>query len=263
MSAGEPAATAPARVRQQLGRPTTVTAVVLRRSDFRESSRIVTCLSREHGRLTGLAKGAHRADSPFLGRIDFLNEVRATFSADRGGLRLLVRADLLRERRELRAPRRFVAASYLAWLCDQASTDGRPEPAAFELLQGGCSLLERCPEASIAQVVLGLELRHLHAMGAVPDLDHCATCGDPLGAAAFRDAASLGLVCRRHAGLPRLPIGDDALTLLRALRTTAGRQWPELPAGRGLAAAAALPALWLATALEQRSSWRRMVFADP
>ena len=83
---------------------------MLRRRDFRESSRIVTCLTREHGKITGLAKGAHRPDSPMLGRIDFLNEVEATFSADRGGLRLLTRAKLTRERRALRQPRRFLAA---------------------------------------------------------------------------------------------------------------------------------------------------------
>lgn len=261
-AAGPAAGPTPARRRRADG-PTTTVAIVLRRSDFRESSRIVTCLSREHGRLAGLAKGAHRPDSPFLGRIDFLNEVRATFSADRGGLRLLVRAELLRERRELREPRRFVAANHLAWLCDQASHDGRAEPAVFDLLQGGASLLERCPVACIPQIVLGLELRHLDALGALPDLERCADCGAPLGAAAYRHAETLGLVCRRHAGLPRLPVGADALALLRALHTTAGRRWAELPAGAGLRAAAALPAHWLLAGLEQRSGWRRLVFDEP
>ena len=54
-------------------RQTTAQAIVLRRRDFRESSRIITCLTRDHGKITGLANGAHRKDSPLLGRIDFLN----------------------------------------------------------------------------------------------------------------------------------------------------------------------------------------------
>jgi hypothetical protein len=45
------------------------------------------------------------------------------------------------------------------------------------------------------------------------------------------------------------------------LRTQAGRQWPALAADAGLRAAASLPALWLAAALETRSPWRGLVFA--
>lgn len=235
-------------------------AVVLRRSDFRESSRIVTCLTRDQGRVTALAKGAHRPDSTFLGRIDFLNELRATFGADHGGLRLFVRAELVRERRGLRAPRRYLAASHLAQLCEFAMPDARPEPRIYDLLTGGLALLERCPEAALGQVVLGLELRHLEAIGALPDLDRCTTCGAGLGDAAFRNEGDLGLVCRRHAELPRLAVGAPVLSLLRALRTTPGREWPQLVPEVPARVAATLPALWLAAATEQRSRLRALLF---
>ncbi|MCB9876258.1 MAG: DNA repair protein RecO [Planctomycetes bacterium] len=242
---------------------TTATAIVLRRRDFRESSRIVTCLTREHGKLTGLAKGAHRPDSPFLGRIDFLNELDATWSADRGGLRLLVRARLLRERRGLREPRRFLAASHLAWLVDCGSHEGRSDPELFDLLHGGLNLLERCPGLAVPQVVLGLELRLCAQLGALPSLDRCGECGEPLDDDAFRQADTGGLACRRHAGLPRYPLRPGALPLLRALQRSAGRDWPSLDAGAAVAAAAPLPAHWLAAALEQRSPFRRLLFDAP
>lgn len=251
--------TAPAaRPPQRATAPTD--AVVLRRSDFRESSRIVTCLTRDQGRVTALAKGAHRADSTFLGRIDFLNELRATFGPDRGGLRLFVRADLVRERRGLRAPRRFLAASHLAQLCEFAMPDERPEPRVFELLVGGLALLERCPDPALAHVLLGLELRHLAAIGALPDLDHCAGCGTPLGEVAFRNEGDLGLYCRRHAGAPRQPIGAGSLALLRELHRRPGREWPQLAATSPARLAAPLPALWLAAATEQRSRLRALFF---
>lgn len=238
-----------------------VNAIVLRRSDFRESSRIVTCLSREHGRLTGLAKGAHRPDSPFLGRLDFLNEIRASFSRDRGGLRLLERAELVRERRALRSPLRFLAASHLAQLVDFAMPDERPEPEVHDLLTGGLNLLERCPEAAIRQVVLGLELRHLQLLGALPDLHHCAACGEALSAGAFRQQDTPGLVCRAHAGSPRQPVAADVMSLLRTLSSTHGRQWPELAPGAAARAAAGLPALWLLAATEQQTRLRPLLFA--
>lgn len=256
MTGGAAAAAAAPRLR----RATTVSAIVLRRSDFRESSRIVTCLTREHGRITGLAKGAHRADSVFLGRIDFLNEVRAVFSADRGGLRLLSRADLVRERRALREPTRFLAASHLAHLVEFVMPDERPAPEAYDLLAGGLALLERCPEPAIGQIVLGLELRHLELLGALPDLDQCAQCGAALRDGAFRNDDNPGLVCRAHAELPRLPVGGEVLALLRELRATPGRRWPSIAAPVGPRLAAPLTATWLAAATEQRSRVRSLLF---
>lgn len=249
------------RTRHSSPGPLTCAAVVLRRSDFRESSRIVTCLTRDHGRITGLAKGAHRADSPFLGRLDFLNEVEVTFSADRGGLRLLTRAALRNERRALREPLRFLAASHLAQLCEWAIPEQRGEPELFDLLVGGLSLLERCPIAVVHQIVLGIELRYLHLLGALPDLDRCSAGGCELGDAAFRDPDGPGLVCRRHAELPRRSVSGEVLTALRQLHLTPGRSWPTLQLPIAAHRCAALPAAWLEAATEQRPRLRAMVFA--
>lgn len=259
-SAAVPAPTGPLRgARANL----TTLAIVWRRSDFRETSRVVAVLTRDHGRLTGLAKGAHRPDSVFLGRLDFLNEVRATFSADRGGLRLLVRAQLVRERRALREPARFIAASHLAWLCDFGMPDDRPAPAIYELLQGGLNLLERCPVGSIPCIVLGLELRYLDLLGALPDLHSCAACGGDLHGGAFRTDDGPGLVCRQHAAPPRQAIAPTTLALLRRLHGTPGREWPNLEPDTEPRLAAALPAAWLAAATEQRARLRQFVFARP
>ncbi len=239
---------------------TTVHGVVIRRSDFRESSRIVTCLTRDHGRMTGLAKGAHRPDSGFLGKIDFLNEVRATFSADRGGLRLLLRAEAMHERRALREPLRFLAASHVAQLCDFAMPDARPAPDVFDLLVGGLALIERCPPAAIGQVVLGLELRHLEGLGALPDLDRCTACDAPLTGGAFRNEHEPGLVCRTHAALPRLAVGGEVLALLRTLRRTPGRQLPAIVPPVPARVVAPLLASWFAAATDQRSRLRALLF---
>lgn len=241
-------------------RRTPVRAIVLKRSDFRESSRIVTCLTREHGRIVGLAKGAHRPDSPFLGRLDFLNEVLATWSADRGGLRLLERVELVRERRALREPVRYLAASHLAQLCDFALPDASPEPEVFDLLAGGLNLLERCPAAAIGRVVLGLELRLLSRLGALPDLHRCAVCGEALGDHVFRAPDTPGLVCRTHAGVPRQNVGTQVLALLRALDAAAGRAWPDVLPTVAPRLAAPLPAAWLAAATEQRPRLRALLF---
>ncbi|MBK8100272.1 MAG: DNA repair protein RecO [Planctomycetes bacterium] len=244
------------------GRPRRVIAdaVVWKRSDFRETSRIVTLLLREHGRVLTLAKGAHRPDSPFLGRLDFLNEVRATISPEREGLRLLLRAELRRERRGLRQATRYLAASHLAELCDFAMPAGRAEPEVFDLLVGGLNLIELCPLAALAVVVLGLEVRFLLHLGALPGLDHCADCQRGLGELAFVGEAS-GLCCREHAAAPRRTVGEATLLLLRSLRDQPGKTWPELAVG-GVGGAVPLCGGWLAAALERRGRLRGALFAQ-
>jgi len=240
----------------------TTNATVFRRSDFRESSRIVSCLTRDHGRLAGLAKGAHRPDSVFLGRLDFLNEVRATFSADRGGLRLLVRVQLLEEHRELRQPCRFVAASHLAQLADFAMPDAHPDPHTYDLLRGGLSLLGRCPLDKVATVALGLELRLLDHLGGLPDLERCGQCSRPLDDRAYRSADSLALHCRDHAPPPRQALDPATLTTLRQLRSVPGRELPALEPAAPTRLVATLPAAWLSAATEIRPRWRHLVFAN-
>jgi DNA repair protein RecO (recombination protein O) len=234
--------------------------LVWKRFDFRETSRIVALLLRDHGVVHALAKGAHRETSPLLGRIDFLSDLEVQLSGARDGLRTLVRADLVRERRGLRAPARFLAASHFVEICDFALVPGRGEPELFDLIEGGLTLLERCPATALPTVVLGLELRLLAHLGALPDFDCCNECGVALVTQAFRGEVQGALCCRAHAASPRRAVGQRAISFLRVLRDQPGRSWPELP-GPVPTGAAALPAAWLAQALERRCRLRRHVFA--
>lgn len=220
---------------------------------------MVAFLTREHGRVQALAKGAHRLESQFLGRLDFLNEVRLVATAERSGLRLLTRVDLRRERRGLRQPQRFLAASHLAWLCELAWPDPRPEPHVYDLLHGGLLLLERCPETALATTMVGLELRQLQLLGGLPDLQHCSRCGAALTDGRTTALAEGGLCCERHQG-PGRPLGHGALALLQRLAAASGRHLPHCAGDPALNQLLALPAQWLQAATEQRSPLRPLVF---
>lgn len=201
-----------------------IAAFVWRRSDFRESSRIVTLLTRNAGKLRVLAKGAHRLDSPLLGKLDLLNLVEASVSG-RGELKLLGRVRLLEDRRALRDPPRFLAASWLVEVVDLALPDGPGEPALFDLVQGAVHLIEKCPRDALANVVLGCELRLLGVLGLLPPLQGCSTCG----ATAHRVAPDhRSLLCAAHAAGSGEPADARTLGWLARLAEAPGRTWPDL-----------------------------------
>ena len=229
-------------------------ALVWKRADFRESSRLITLLSEDLGKLTVLGKGAHRAGSQCLGRIDFLNLIRVKISG--ANLPVLHRVELLHEHRGLREPARYLAASYLTELFDPALPQGRVDRGLFELLTGGLLLLERCPRAVIPQILAGVELRFLRELGLQPPLLRCSRCE-----ASIHDGALIaapdhpGLLCRRHAAAGTPPVSQRVLRWLDVLGKSRGRDWPALPS----APPGVLDLLgrWTAAAIERRPRMRR------
>ena len=224
-------------------------ALVWKRTDFRESSRLVTILSEDLGKLTVLGKGAHRANSQCLGRIDFLNLIRVKISG--ANLPVIHRVELIHEHRRLREPARYLAASYLTELFDPAFPPGRIDRALFELLTGGLLLLERCPREVIPQILAGVELRFLRELGLQPPLLQCSRCGESLrDDALFPAHDHSGLLCRRHATAGSPPVPQEVLHWLDRLGQSRGRDWPSLPSAPP--GVFELLGRWTAAAIERR-----------
>lgn len=234
-------------------------ALVWRRSDFRESSRIVTLVTREEGRISALIKGAHRPSSPALGRIDLFNRLQVTLSGPVNGLRLLSRVRLLDEPRGLRDPRRYLAACHLHDIFDPAFVPGRADRPLFELVHGGLVLLERCPPAALATIIAGVELRYLETLGLLPELDRCSSCAQPTNRLFLADGG--GLLCREHAGGAEASLPPAVVAWLLRLQRCPGREWSLLPPAPRQGSAHALLGSWVAAAIERRAKFRDAALA--
>src|SRR5437899_8820129 len=109
------------------------TALVLRTTDWSETSRIATLWTKELGKVRVLAKGGRRLKSNFESALDLLNVcsivlVRKTS----GNLDLLTEAQVVQRfpclRRDLRA---LYAGYYMAELLCDLTSDYDPHPALY------------------------------------------------------------------------------------------------------------------------------------
>lgn len=164
------------------------TAICIRCWDFSETSQTVSLLTRSHGVVRGLAKGAKRDGGMFSGGFDVLT---------RGGIVALTKPgrDLatLTEwhlecvywsmRRRLGANR---VGLYMADLVQRMITDHDPHPEAFDALARS---LEACEKPGLEQLALLLfQWQLLVACGFRPELDHDVLTGAELDA----DGPALG-----------------------------------------------------------------------
>src|SRR5688500_16146971 len=153
------------------------TALVLRVVPWSETSSIVTLLTREFGKVRGVAKGARRPKGPFESALDLLSTCRIVFlRKSTEALDLLYEAKLERRFR----PRAgdlssLYAGYYVAELLSELTDDYDPHPELFDAAQEGLVALSET--GSIAAVILRFELMALAALGHMPSLALCVECG--------------------------------------------------------------------------------------
>jgi len=145
--------------------------LVLRIHPLTETSLIVRWITREHGRIATVAKGARRPKSPFRGKIDLFYLADFTFSRSRRSDLHNLREVSLREthpflRKELAYLRQ---ASYCAALIEQATEMETPLPSIFELMVELLRSLHPLPPRQ--QTVFAFELKLLNELGLKPELE--------------------------------------------------------------------------------------------
>src|SRR5438270_2923486 len=110
------------------------TAIVLRTTDWSESSRIATLWTREFGKVRVLAKGGRRLRSNFENALDLLTHCSIVIlRKSSGSLDLLTEAQVVRRFPRLRADLpALYAAYYIAELLADWTEDYDPHPVLFD-----------------------------------------------------------------------------------------------------------------------------------
>ncbi len=198
-------------------------AIALRLAPYSNTSRFVLWLSREHGKIATMIKGAQRPKSAFLGQFDLFYTCELLFyGRDRGGVFIARECSPMKMRTPLRARWRACQfASYFADLVARALPDGARALSVFDWLDA--ALDELAAEGASTATVFRRELGFLEHLGFRPILNRCAGCG---GAAAETPNAAFspsrgGRLCARCAPSARdaRNAPADALDLLALWQT--------------------------------------------
>jgi DNA repair protein RecO (recombination protein O) len=199
-------------------------AVVLRGRDYGESDKIVTFLSRDFGKLTGIAKGALRSRRRFVGSLEPLTTIRLGFrERSASDLCFVESAEILRAPRNVgRDLDRYAYSTYVIELIDCMVEGREAEPAVFELAEETLSWLDATAAGPPAPETLRyFETRLLGLAGFSPRLGACVTCGaatDAEGARFYFNPRSGSLRCDRCSDGSGVPASAAALAAIARLR---------------------------------------------
>jgi DNA repair protein RecO (recombination protein O) len=207
---------------------------VLRTRAFGESDRIVTLLTAQHGKITGIAKGAKNSRRRFAGTLEPFVHIRAVFrQRPSSELVFLLRCELLSALRGFsRDLDRFAAGSYVLELTDRLVFGRESGSDIYDLVHEALTLLDA--GSSTSPVLRAFELHMLTATGYAPALDRCRSCGTA-AEALFLDAERGGVACRRcvTAGRVVKPVTPETMRVLARLAAT--------PLGEAAAAPDSIP----------------------
>lgn len=180
--------------------PTYVTeGVVLRRIDYGEADRILTVLTREHGKIGVIARGARKANSRLAAHTDLFARSRMQLAHGRGELEVLTQAETIGSAAPLTDARRATCAAVCAELADRVLESNHPDAETFDLVADAlsdCTDVTRDPRTAL----VWLTRRLIDRLGYAPQLHGCASCGQTLEEASARfSAVAGGLLCDRCA----------------------------------------------------------------
>ena len=183
--------------------------VVLRTAKLGEADRIVTLLTRSHGKIRAVAKGVRRVKSRFGGRLEPFMRVDVLIATGRT-------LDVVSQAESISAYAAPICADYGAYgianvMVETAdklvSAEGERAVAQYRLLVGGLNALARHahPATAIGESYV---LRALALAGWTPRLHSCVVCGRHVAVSAGRpgerrsDGAPGKAACRPDVLLP-------------------------------------------------------------
>lgn len=150
--------------------------IVLKELRFKETSKILTILTRNHGKIHGIARGAYRPKSKLIINTQPFSYNNYIFYKGRN-FYYITQADIIDSFYSIREDiNRMLYGSYLLELANTSILEGQGSNQLFYLLRKGIDILSKL-DNDYLKFILAYELKFISILGYKPLLDRCVMCG--------------------------------------------------------------------------------------
>ncbi len=191
--------------------------LVINRRPFGEADLLVTLLTRGHGKVRAIAKGARKPTSRLVGHSELFSLISAQINT-RSSMPIMSQAVIERtsDADDLTS-QTLQKLSYMSEIVDKSLEEGDAHESVFHVLNEG---MVRLTSSDSSIVFAGIVIRLLGLLGFALDLRRCGVCERPLvveeryGWSFRRDGVVSG-ECSAMAGEELFTIDGDTLKVLR------------------------------------------------
>jgi DNA repair protein RecO (recombination protein O) len=210
-------------------------ALVLRTYPLKEADLVVSFLTRDQGKLRGVAKRARRPKSPFGAGLERLSHVRmAYFQRETRELVNLDSCELIRSQFGLASDYwASVALDYFAEVSEHLLPSAEPSEKFFRLLLAVLENLQSSDAGKVWRAATYFSLWAVKLSGWLPELGVCLGCGSLLDdpespERAFFSRGRAGLICGHCRRMP----GEGSSWELSAASRSAAAEMLRKPVGQ-------------------------------
>jgi DNA repair protein RecO (recombination protein O) len=195
-------------------------ALILRTYKLGESDRIVVFLTRDRGKKRGVAKGARKAKSKFIGALEPMTRAGvAYYEREQRDLVRINYVELTRSPLSAASGDALGHVGYFAELIDEWAPEAHADERLYRL---GSSVTDAIASGvPVDRLARYFEYWILRLQGVYPALGACPGCGEPLAGGAVMPLRDELFVCRACAPSGGAPVGVEALRFLKASSATA------------------------------------------
>lgn len=214
-------------------------AILLKSWNFRETSKLLSFYTRDHGKIKMIAKGARSPKSPLKGRLEPLCHTRLVYyDKQTRDLQLLTQAEIINPHLNFFGNlEKTTLGLAVAELLDKGVGGQDKMPVLFDLFRDVLDTIDRTA-GFLEGLVWYFEGHFMDLMGFKPTWDACLDCGNPLSRqGGFFQAANGGLLCHdcgsAHGGLQ---VSGETLEILYWLQKAGPHEAVQLNPDSGIKA---------------------------
>jgi DNA repair protein RecO (recombination protein O) len=154
-----------------------VTAIILKRETWRDTARIYTLFTREHGKILAIGRGTRKTTSKLAAHLEPFSLSELLLARGRK-IETICGAVLKRQPEPLAGDERaYVAAAFAAEVVDQLVKAGERDEELWSLIEEHFSAL--ASDADAGRMTASFIWSFMERLGYRPKLDACASCEGP------------------------------------------------------------------------------------